>query len=95
MNGVQKTCGCNFIFESKRELLLIILDIVICELTRIQAFPIYLHNLGLRDLYEDAHILHRDISIYNIMIGRDRNGDGYWKGLLIDYDYALDLLRKQ
>ena len=44
---------------------------------------------GLRDLYTEAKILHRDISLFNIMIGRDRHANGYRKGVLIDYDYAL------
>ena len=34
-------------------------------------------------------ILHRDISLFNIMIGRQRHSNGLRIGVLIDYDYAL------
>ena len=50
--------------------------------------------LGIDDLRHKAKILHRDISLFNIMIGKVRNALGYRKGVLIDYDYALDLLKR-
>ncbi|PKB97414.1 hypothetical protein RhiirA5_433202 [Rhizophagus irregularis] len=39
---------------------------------------------GHRNLYQIARILHRDISLYNILIGDDG------RGFIIDLDYAID-----
>ncbi|KII85762.1 hypothetical protein PLICRDRAFT_71723, partial [Plicaturopsis crispa FD-325 SS-3] len=45
--------------------------------------------LGHHKLYKDAHILHRDISVDNLMFWRDSNGTPH--GILNDYDNAIFL----
>ncbi|RUS35244.1 hypothetical protein BC938DRAFT_473790 [Jimgerdemannia flammicorona] len=64
---VMKTVGKPITkFSGKRELITVLIDALD----------------GLRQLYEDCQIIHRDVSIYNIII------DGNNRGMLIDLDYA-------
>jgi len=45
---------------------------------------------ALQSLYVDARILHRDVAIKNLIITPQHSADGP-KGVLIDFNYALDL----
>lgn len=45
---------------------------------------------GHRSLYQEAKILHRDVSIQNIIITEPENGSGP-KGIMIDLDSAMEL----
>ncbi|MCJ1426507.1 hypothetical protein MMC29_004410 [Sticta canariensis] len=45
---------------------------------------------GHRSLYQDAKILHQDVSIQNIIITEPENGSGP-KGMMIDLDSAMEL----
>ena len=47
-------------------------------------------SLGHRDLLVKAKILHRDISLNNLMLLAKKLADALRSGLLIDYDYAAD-----
>ena len=44
-----------------------------------------------RNLYQMAHILHRDVSIGNILINTDKAAKEGDRGILIDLDYAVRL----
>lgn len=43
---------------------------------------------GLRELYEGMHILHRDISLGNIMLNADPNAPEGHRGLVLDLGFA-------
>ncbi|KAH8109272.1 hypothetical protein DFH11DRAFT_1881375 [Phellopilus nigrolimitatus] len=56
--------------------------------------------LGVKDIVQiikklaDEGVLHRDISLRNIILAKNNSGGPFRKAFLIDFDYAIDLLEQ-
>ena len=48
-------------------------------------------RLGHEYLCHEVFLLHRDISILNLMLDATTGSDDLWPGLIIDFDHARDL----
>lgn len=84
---VERIWSCTAVYPKGRE--------IKTYQTPLQAIEAFYDVLGgLRDLYQRCKILHRDVSIYNILLTNpsvQANQDNPPKGFLIDFEGALDL----
>jgi serine/threonine protein kinase len=84
-----------YTFESKKELIQAFVDIVkskflsllITHVTTSLSYAISAHKA----LCEQCHILHRDISLNNLMLYEHGPEDSTRRGLLIDFDYSMEI----
>jgi Fungal protein kinase len=84
-----------YTFESKKELIQAFVDIVkskflsllITHVTASLSHAISAHKA----LCEQRHILHRDISLNNLMLYEHSPEDSTRRGLLIDFDYSTEI----